>query len=163
MGNPDLGGEIQDKMRAGLLLAAALLGAASLERVAVAQSAGQCSKVDFEAVVDEAGAALRTLAQQNTPQFQARLRQLKQRRGWSDEQFLKEAEPLVRDDRIAAFDQKSEDLLARITGAGQAAPPGGAPNCALLAGLRDSMTTLIETQKAKWAYMFERIDAELRR
>ena len=55
MGSPDLGGEIQDKMRAGLLLAAALLGATSLERAAVAQSAGQCSKVDFEAVVDEAG------------------------------------------------------------------------------------------------------------
>lgn len=163
MGSPDLGGEIQDKMRAGLLLAAALLGATSLDRAAVAQSAGQCSKVDFEAVVDEAAAALRTLAQQNTPQFQTRLRQLKQKRGWSDEQFLKEAEPLVRDERIAAFDQKSEDLLARITGAGQTAPPGGPPNCALLAGLRDSMTTLIETQKAKWAYMFERIDTELRR
>lgn len=151
---------IQDTMRAGLLLAATLLGATCLGHAALAQAAGQCSKVDFEAVVDEAGAALRTLAQQNTPQFQGRLRQLKQKRAWSDEQFLKEAEPLVRDDTIAAFDQKSEDLLARITGAGQ---PGRAPDCSQLAGLRDSMTMLIETQKAKWAYMFERIDAELRR
>jgi hypothetical protein len=149
-------------MRAGFLVAAALVGAAACIRAALAQ-APPCSKTDFEAVVDEAGAALRTLAQQNTPQFQARLRQLKQKRGWSDEQFLKEAEPLVRDDRIAVFDQKSEDLLARITGAGQSASPGGTPDCALLGGLRDSMGLLIDTQKAKWAYMFERIDAELRK
>jgi hypothetical protein len=149
-------------MRAGLLVAATLLSAFPVDRTAVAQ-APQCSKVDFEAVVDEAGAALRGLAQQNTPQFQARLRQLKQKRGWSDEQFLREAEPLVRDERIAAFDQKSEDLLARITGAGQTASPGGSPDCGLLGGLRNSMTMLVETQKAKWAYMFERIDAELRR
>jgi hypothetical protein len=148
-------------MRAGFLVAAALLCTFLRGSVALAQP--QCTKADFESVVDEAGAALRGLAQQNTPQFQARLRQLKAKRGWSDEQFLTEAEPLVRDDKITAFDQKSEDLLARITGAGQAGPPGGAPDCALLGPLRDSMGLLIETQKAKWAYMFERIDAELRK
>ena len=113
-------------------------------------------------MVDEAAGALRDLAQQNTPQFQAKLRQLKTKRGWSDDQFLKEAEPLVRDEKIAGFDQKSEELLLRITGAGQAGA-SGAPDCTLLVGLRGSMAALVETQKAKWTYMFDKIEGELRK
>jgi hypothetical protein len=148
-------------MRAGFVVRAALLIALSCARVAWAQAT--CSKADFEAVVDEAAGALRGLAQQNTPQFQAKLRQLKTKRGWSDDQLLKEAEPLVRDERIADFDDKSAELLARITGAGQAGSAGDAPDCALLAGLRASMASLVETQKAKWAYMFDKIDKELRK
>ena len=100
---------------------------------------------------------------QNTPQFQAKLRQLKAKRGWSDDQFLKEAEPLVRDDKIAGFDQQSEEFLARITSGGQAGASGEAPDCKLLAELRTVMGSLVETQKAKWAYMFEKIEGELRK
>jgi len=148
-------------MRAGFLVLAALLAAFSGARAAWAQA--QCSKADFEAVVDEAAGALRGLAQQNTPQFQAKLRQLKTKRAWSDDQFLKEAEPLVRDEKIAGFDEKSEELLARITGAGQAGVSGGVPDCTLLVGLRASMATLVEAQMAKWAYMFDKIDKELRK
>ena len=123
----------------------------------------QCSKTDFEAVVDEAAGALRDLARQNTPPFQGKLRQLKGKRGWSDDQFVKEAEPLVRDDKIAGFDQKSEEFLTRITSAGQTGSSGGAPDCALLAELLAAMGSLVETQKAKWAYMFEKIEGELRK
>ena len=161
MGNPTWDGESQAKMRAGFLVLAALLVALSGARAALAQA--PCSKADFEAVVDEAAGALRDLAQQNTPQFQARLRQLKIKRGWSDDRFLQEAEPLVRDETIAGFDQKSEELLARITGAGQAGASGATPDCTLLVGLRGSMGALVETQKAKWTYMFDKIEGELRK
>jgi hypothetical protein len=148
-------------MRAGVLVLAALLVALFGARAALAQA--PCSKADFETVVDEAAGALRGLAQQNTPHFQASLRQLKAKRGWSDDQFLKEAEPLVRDEKITGFDRTSEDLLARITGAGQAGAAGATPDCSLLVGLRASMAALVETQKAKWAYMFEKIEGELRK
>lgn len=143
------------------MLLAALLIAFSGARAPLAQA--PCSKTDFEAVVDEAAGALRGLAQQNTPPFQAKLRQLKTKQAWSDDQFLKEAEPLVRDEKIAEFDEKSADLLARITGAGRAGASGDAPDCTLLVGLRASMAALVETQKAKWAYMFDKIDKELRK
>jgi hypothetical protein len=149
-------------MRASFLVLAALLVALPVARAPLAQ-APQCSKTDFEGVVDEAAGALRGLAQQNTPQFQAKLRQLKTKRGWSDDQFLKEAEPLVRDEKITGFDEKSGELLSRITGAGQAGASGDAPDCTLLVGLRASMAALVETQKAKWAYMFDKIDKELRK
>jgi hypothetical protein len=147
--------------RARFLVVAGLLAALPGPRTAFAQA--PCSKADFETVVDEAAGALRGLAQQNTPQFQAKLRQLKTKRGWSDDQFLKEAEPLVRDEKIADFDQKSEELLSRITGAGQAGASGAAPDCTLLVGLRASMAALVETQKTKWAYMFDKIEGELRK
>ena len=148
-------------MRAGFLVLAALLVALPGSTAALAQA--PCSKADFEAVVDDAAGALRTLAQQNTPPFQAKLRQLKAKRGWSDEQLVKEAEPLVRDEKIADFDEKSGDLLSRITGAGQTGASGDAPDCRLLVDLRASMATLVETQKAKWTYMFAKIDSELRK
>ena len=75
-----------------------------------------------------------SLTQQNTPQFQAKLRQLKDKRAWSNDQFMKEAEPFVRDDTIAGFDQKSEEFLARITSGGQSRRRTAPRDCALLAG-----------------------------
>jgi len=146
-------------MRAGLVGMIALLLAAANASCALAET--PCSKADFEAVVDEAAAALRGLNHQNTPQFQARLRQLKDKRGWSHEQFLLEASPFVRDEAIAAFDQKSEDFLARITQGGQS--QATALNCGLLVELRGSLAALVETQKAKWTYMFDKINGELRK
>jgi len=120
-----------------------------------------CTKGDFEAVVDEAAAALRTLNHENTPQFQAKLRQLKDKRGWSHEQFLAQAAPFVRDEAIAGFDQKSEDFLARITQGGQSQATAASLNCALLVELRGSLSALVATQKAKWTYMFDKINGEL--
>ena len=148
--------------RARFLVVAGLLGAGIGSAAGLAQ-APQCSKADFEAVVDEAAGALRDLARQNTPAFQGKLRQLKGKRGWSDDQLVKEAEPLVRDDKIAGFDEKSEEFLLRITSGGQAGAAHSAPDCKLLAELRAVMGSLVETQKAKWAYMFEKIEAELRK
>jgi hypothetical protein len=148
-------------MRAGLVGVIALLLALGHAEGALAET--PCSKADFEAVVDEAAAALRSLNHQNTPQFQARLRQLKDKRGWSHEQFLLEASPFVRDEAIAAFDQKSEDFLARITQAGQSQATAAALNCGLLLELRGSLAALVETQKAKWTYMFDKINGELRK
>jgi hypothetical protein len=149
--------------RAHVLVVAGLFGAAIAGSATGLAQTPQCSKADFEAVVDEAAGALRELAQQNTPPFQGKLRQLKGKRGWSDDQLVREAEPLVRDDKIAGFDEKSEELLLRITSGGQAGAADSAPNCKLLAELRLVMGSLVETQKAKWAYMFEKIEAELRK
>ncbi|HJZ32042.1 MAG TPA: hypothetical protein VKF35_13085 [Hyphomicrobiaceae bacterium] len=146
-------------MRRGLVGLITLLLALASPLQAVAEAA--CSRADFEAVVDEAAAALTTLNHENTPQFQARLRQLKDKRGWSHEQFLVEAAPFVRDDAIASFDQKSEDFLARITQGGQSQATAVSLNCALLGELRGSLAALVATQKAKWAYMFDKLNAEI--
>jgi hypothetical protein len=145
------------------LAATAVLCASSIGAGPAQAQTPTCSKADFEVVVDEAAASLRDLTRQNTPQFQAKLRQLRDKRGWSHEQFLKEAAPFVRDERIAAFDQKAEEFLARITSGGQAQAAAPAPDCKLLVELRTAMASLVETQKAKWTYMFDKIDQELRK
>lgn len=147
-------------MRPWVLLCTVLAALTASGLPAHAQS---CTKGEFESVVDEAARALSALNQQNTPSFQARLRQLKDKRGWSHDQFMSEAAPLVRDETIAGFDQKSEELLGRITSGGQSGASGGEPNCALLAELRSQMQALVETQKAKWSYMFGKIEGELKK
>ena len=79
-------------------------GALSAGSAALADGgpAVDCAKADFEAVVNEAGAALRDLNRQNTPVFQGKLRELKDKRSWGNDQFLKQAEPFVRDETVAA-------------------------------------------------------------
>ncbi len=136
----------------GALLAAALV----FPGTAVA-----CERADFEAVVDEAAAALRDLNLKNKPTFQDKLRVLKDKRGWSHDQFMKEAAPFVLDDRIAEYDQTSTDLLAEISTLGQEGADATTPDCKLLEELRSRMATLVESQTAKWTYMFGKLDAEL--
>jgi hypothetical protein len=135
--------------------AAVAIGAAAPVR------AGDCVKADFETVVDEAAGALRDLTAANKPKFQDKLRQLKDKRGWAHEQFMREAAPFVQDDKITAFDQQSNDLLAKIASGGEAGAAATKPDCTNLESLRASMRTLVETQTAKWAYMAAKIDAEL--
>lgn len=120
-----------------------------------------CGKSDFEAVVDDAAGALRDLNMQNKPAFQEKLRQLKDKRGWSHDVFLKEAAPFVRDDKIAVYDQESERLLADISTLGQEGAEAPTPDCALLADLKQRMKTLVDTQTAKWSYMFQKLGAAL--
>ena len=120
-----------------------------------------CAKSDFEAVVDEAAGALRDLNAANKPKFQEKLRQLKDKRRWAHEQFIREAAPLVADEKINAYDRQSNDLLEKIAMGGEAGAAAATPDCAVLDKLRASMKTLVETQSAKWTYMTAKLDAEL--
>lgn len=122
---------------------------------------GACKKAEFEAVVDEAAAALRDLNLENKPKFQDKLRQLKDKRGWNHDEFLKRAAPFVSDEAIAVFDRKSEDLLTEISTLGQEGAEAKKPDCGLLLELRARMKLLVETQTAKWSYMFDKIETEL--
>ena len=74
---------------------------------------------------------------------------------------MQEAAPFVLDDKIAEYDQAIEELLSAIASMGQEGAAAKKPDCALLLELRARMRVLVETQTAKWAYMFNKIDAEL--
>jgi len=159
----------------GLVLAAAVFGlgigvsvpaiaqeapAAAPENAPPAESA-TCTKVEFESAVDSAAESLRDLNNRNRPEFQSKLRQLKEKRGWNDSQFLKEAEPFVKDDQIGDFDSKTDELLASISTLGQEGASAPEPNCTMLGELRGKMQVLIETQTAKWTYMFDKLNGEI--
>ncbi len=141
-------------MTAGLGLA--LLSASSAD-------AEECAKAEFEVVVGEAAAALRELNIQNKPVFQAQLKQLREKRGWNHDQFLREAAPFVQDDKIAEYDQRSQDFLERIQTMGAEAPAARDQSCKALAEVRGYMKSLVEVQTAKWSYMFGRVQTELKK
>lgn len=126
-----------------------------------ADAAQTCAKAEFESAVDEAAEKLRELNNTHRPTFQTKLRQLKDKRAWTNDQFLKEAAPFVKDEQIAVFDDKSNELLASISTMGQEGANASEPNCKMLADLRAMMSRLVETQVAKWTYMFQKLDAEL--
>jgi hypothetical protein len=147
-------------MRPGKVLLWAVAMLASATAIARAQS---CTRADFESVVAEAAEALRGLNQANRPGFQAKLRQLRAKRGWTHDQFLAEAAPIVQDKAIAAYDDQSAAFLARIERLGAEGTSAATPDCAHLAEVRASMRSLVDVQKAKWAYMFEKIEAELKK
>lgn len=141
----------------GVLAGGAL--AAAPERV----RAQDCAKAEFEAVVEAAASALRELNQKNKPLFQGRLKELREKRNWSPDQFLKEAAPLVQDDKIAEFDQRSQEFLERIQSVGAETPADKAQGCKVLTDVRGYMKSLVEVQTAKWAYMFGRVEQELKK
>ncbi|MFN3743354.1 MAG: hypothetical protein ACK4TL_01485 [Hyphomicrobiaceae bacterium] len=145
-------------------LAAACAGAVLL-LLLPSMAAGEqgCTREAFEAVVGQSAAALRELTAKNRPLFQARLRALKDKRGWAHDQFLKEAAPIVQDERTEAYDKTSSELLADIERMGAEGSAAAKPDCAALARLRDRMEALVETQRQKWAYLIEKVERELAR
>jgi hypothetical protein len=145
---------------AGLALACLL----AVTLTAAPAAAETCSRAEFETVVTKASDTLRDLTAEKKPAYQAKLRGLMEKRGWTYDQFVKEAAPLVADDKVTAYDQTSADLLSKINRMGEAGrtttAPDAPPDCALLKDLRATMAALVATQTEKWAYLFTKLDAE---
>jgi hypothetical protein len=129
---------------------------------AAAQGPG-CTRMQFEAAVSDAAGALRDLNAQNRPPFQQKLRALKDKRGWTHDQFLKEATPLVQDAKIAQYDKESGEYLEKIQTMGAEGASAKEPDCARLGDVKTHMQSLVASQQAKWKYMIERVDQELAR
>lgn len=125
-----------------------------------ASAAEVCTKDEFAAVVDEAGDVLRTLNDGNTPRFQADLRTLKTKRAWDDATFLERAREFVEDQKIIAYDEIAGQFLANINQLGDEGD-GHEPDCKLLIELRGHLFGLVVTMKAKWAYMFGKLELAL--
>lgn len=136
---------------------------AAMVAVSAEAVAEDCKRSDFEGVVEQAAFALHELNLKNKPVFQSKLAELKQKRGWSHDQFMAEAAPLVQDQQIADFDNRSSAMLDQIQSGGQEGAMARAPDCTLLKALQDTLKALVEVQQAKWAYMMQKVDSELAR
>lgn len=135
-----------------------VIGGGSLQAVA---GEGTCKKEDFESAVETAAASLRDLNSKNRPEFQVKLRELKDKRKWNHDQFVANAAPFVRDDKTEVYDKTTNDLLSAISSMGEQGSGPEAPDCAVLLELRARMKVLVDTQAAKWSYMFEKLNVEL--
>ena len=137
-----------------LALAGLALAAAS------PSSAAPCTADDFAKVVDDAGAKLRAFNLENAPKLQAKLRKLKEKKGWGDAEDDEMARDYLSDARLSSFDATSNELLAKLDTLGQPAP-GKEPDCAKLDELKAASLELLAVMKAKSAYLIGKIDAEL--
>jgi hypothetical protein len=135
-----------------------------------AEMPAKCDQAAFAAVVGEAGAQLTAINGAAKKSFQDKLQALKTRENWSDADFVANATPFVKDEKIVAFDEGNKALLAKVPqlGGGEpvlastAALPGAddrnAKRCAMLGELRGLMTQVIENTRAKWAYLLGKIE-----
>ncbi|MEL6375150.1 MAG: hypothetical protein AAFR04_14420 [Pseudomonadota bacterium] len=121
-----------------------------------------CDKAAFERVVQQSSRALQGLTQANKPRFQRKLQALKAKRGWSYDEFLTQAAPFVHDPKTQAYDQSTQQTLARVYDLGREGTRE-VPDCKVLDELRGLLERLVTTQKAKWRYLFTKVDAELAR
>jgi len=140
------------------LLPFALMGLAQLSLASAA--AASCAREDFAQAVDRAGAALRQLNADNAPRVRAKLRELKELRGWPDAGFEEKAYEILQDERMGTLDMQANDLLARLDTLGTV-DPGAEPDCAKLEELRAVGIELQATVKAKTAYTLAKLDQML--
>jgi hypothetical protein len=118
--------------------------------------AATCTADDFAAAVDSSGAALRTFNAEALPKLKDRLRQLKEKEGWTGAGYEEKALQTVRDKRTAEYDAKAEDLIVRIDTFGRPTPEQP-PNCSQLAELNAAGRELLAVMKAKSAYTLKPI------
>jgi hypothetical protein len=138
-----------------ILLALAL----GLGGFSVAEAA-QCSKDDFGRAVDQAGAALRKLNADNAPRLRAKMRELKERKAWSDADFEDKAMAAVQDERIEAYNAQANDLLAKLDTLGSIEPTSEA-DCSKIGELSAASLELQATIKAKTTYTLSKLDQML--
>lgn len=122
--------------------------------------AATCSKQDFAKAVDLAGAALRKVSVESMPRIQAKMRQLKDKRGWPDQGFEERAFNALQDERIAQFDGQANELLSRLDSLGSFSPSTDA-DCERLEELNATSLELLATVKAKAAYSISKLDQML--
>ena len=125
-----------------------------------ADAATSCAREDFALTVDRAGAALRQLNADNAPRLRAKMRELKEARGWPDAGFEEKAYEILQDERMAALDMQANDLLAKLDALGTV-DPSAEPDCAKLQELTATSLELQATVKAKAAYTFSKLDQML--
>ncbi len=123
-------------------------------------AANSCAREDFALAVDRAGAALRQLNADNAPRLRAKLRELKEARGWPDAGFEEKAYEILQDERMAGLDMQANDLLAKLDTLGTV-DPSAEPDCAKLQELTAAGIELQATVKAKAAYTLAKLDQML--
>ncbi len=140
-----------------LLLFAALSAMAAPLTVAVAED---CQRSEARRLVDEAGARLRVLTAETQPKLQARLRQLKEKRGWTGPESEDKVAAFVSDPRTIELDGKAAALLMRIDELSETGS-GDKVDCTTISALQAATSELQATVKAKSQHVLARVDQEL--
>jgi len=121
---------------------------------------GDCTAEDFAAAVDRSGAALRAFNAATLPKLKDKLKELKDKKGWEQSEYEEKALASIRDKRTEELDADAEGLILKIDTLGR--PPDEGPlDCAKLAELDAAGLELLALMKAKSAYTFSKLDAQI--
>lgn len=137
-------------------ISSGLLAALALVLAHAGARGATCTAEDFAAAVDKSGAQLRAFNAEALPKLQAKLKQLKQKKGWDEEKSLDS----VRDDRTTKLDAEAEDLIVKIDMLGRP-PEKGSPDCSKLTELEAAGIELLAVMKAKSTYTLGKLDAQI--
>ncbi len=143
--------DMNSKLRTTILAAAVVLGATG--------AALACTEEDFGKAVDTAGGDLRAFNLASAPKLQARIAELKSKKGWGED-GEEMAHDYLSDARMMEFDRSANDLLDKIDTLGRV-EPGQQPDCAKLDDLKAASSELLAVMKAKSAYTMAKLDKEL--
>ena len=125
-----------------------------------AASGAPCTREDFAAAVDSAGASLRAFNSENGPKVMARLKELQKKRGWSDAEYEDKAIEYLHEPRVAALDQKANELLQRLDTLGEV-DDRSPLDCQRLPQLEITGQELLAVMREKATLTMQRISAEL--
>ncbi len=151
---------VHARLQTAIVCVVALLIAAITPLQSAHAQAQKCTSDDFANAVDEAGASLRKFNSEAAPRLQAKLEQLKRKKGWTGDDDTDKALDYLHDARMAGLDTKAADYLTKIDQLGKV-PENGVSDCSRLTELKAAGLELLAVMKTKSAYTIDKIDAEL--
>jgi hypothetical protein len=117
-----------------------------------------CTRGDIADAIDRTGETLRKINADTFPALQAKMRQLKDIKGWSEADYQEQAAMLLQDARTEQLDVQSNDFLARIDSIGVERVEG-AVACQRLDELEAITTELSVVMRTKASYATGRLEA----
>ena len=119
-----------------------------------------CTRQDFATLVDQSGAALRTLNGEFQPKLKDSMRRFKDAKGITDAAYEDKALDSIQDPRLAELDAQSGELILKIDTLGRVADNAN-PDCAKINDLKAASAELLVVIRAKSEYMLKALEAKI--
>ena len=115
--------------------------------------AESCGRDVFSDVFNKASSELVRMNSKRASGVKLKLKELKALASWSDQEFLVNASPLVKNEQILEFDSQSKALLASAADFGGSGTTLSRGECGKVDELRALLSLLIENTREKWSFM----------
>ena len=124
-------------------------------------AAATCTGDQVSAVIDETGARLRQQNAESQPRLRTKLREVAQKRGWTDAELQSKGLELLQDAETRNLDDQAGQLLMKLDQLGDDSRATG-PVCKRLEEARIAAAQLVEVTNARSTHVLVRLDAASR-
>jgi len=123
--------------------------------------AAGCDRSSYSEVFDKASVELTKMNNERAKQIKRLLRDLKKLASWTDQEYLRNAAPLVENEQISEFNSRSKALLASVADFGGSGTTIDRGECGKVDELRALFSLLIDNTREKWAFMEKSIEVAI--